>query len=333
MFKIFNVFKKRKYLNCPLMKHSLHFFRNSICTCSSNTKGPSFYRHFKGGEVDWNFVFNIRKKYIKKINSPFSTNNIPLSCKFCCEVNNYLTDEKVDENFENKIDKLYFHNNLSCNAKCIYCTFSYFSRTEKYKVLPLVKSLIEQKILSENALVYMSGGEITISPEFEDLMNMLTSYLNSKIEILTSCIKFCSSIENAFREEKCRLLVSLDSGCRETYEKIKRVDCFDKVVDNLKVYVNASPSAKDNIVLKYIIIDDYNDNVDEINKFINIVKEIGNTTVRLDIDYEKYKITKDITVPEHYFNLIETFNNLAKQNNLNVQHCPIVEGILNKSRK
>ena len=65
--------------------------------------------------------------------------------------------------------------------------------------------------------------------------------------------------------------VSLDSGTRETYKKIKRVDMFDRVVANLCKYADAGCG----IHLKYILLSGYNDNIDEVNAFINIAADIG----------------------------------------------------------
>lgn len=322
--------KKKKYLDCHCMKHSIHFFYDEIRACCTNIKGPIFYPDYNGENVDWSFIYNERKKLIKKINSFFNKEEIPSPCLGCCEINSLLQNKKIS-NFDNQIDKVYFHYNMSCNAKCTYCTYSYIERGFKYKVLPLVKQIIEKKILSQNALVYMSGGEITISPEFEELLSILLNYLYSQIEILTSGIKYCKSIEDAFIQNKCRLMISLDSSTPETYKKIKQVDCFDKVVDNIKNYVKASDNAKKNITLKYIIVDGVNDNIEEITNFIQLVKNLEIENIRLDFDYEKYKFTKNIKVPEYYFNLYETFNKKASELGLNVQKCEQVEAILKKS--
>lgn len=312
------------------MKNSLHFFYDEIRACCTNVPGPVFYKNYQGETVDWNKVFETRKDIFKRIKSFFNKEERPDCCKGCCDAPHFMSDKKPND-FKNEINRMYFHNHMSCNAKCTYCTYGYIERGYKYKVLPLVKELIEKRILSPNALIYMSGGEITISPEFEELLSTLLNYLNSQIEILTSGIKYCKSIEEAFRQNKCRLVISPDAGCRETYLKIKQVDCFDKVIENIRNYIKASDNAKDMITLKYIIVDNANDNEEEIKKFLNIAKELEIKNVRLDFDYEKYKFTKDIKVPDYYFNLFNTFNDYAKMNGLNVLMCDQIQAILDKS--
>ncbi len=326
------LFSKPEYLDCHFMKHSLHFFHNSIKACCTNALGPCFYRAYKGGEVDWNHVYEIRKKFIKRINSYFNKKTIPGCCKRCSELNSYITNEKVKE-FPNVVDRLYFHNNMSCNAHCVYCCYWWRKRGYNYKVLPLVKSLIDNKILSKNTYVYMSGGEITIYPEFDDLVYTLLDYIVSRIEILTSGIKYCKSIEEALRRNQCMLLISPDAGCRETYKKIKQVDCFDDVINNIKTYISHVDSAKENIILKYIIVDDINDNENEMKSFLDLAYDMGIKNVRLDIDYEKYKFNKGNQVPERYFDLIEFFNEHSAKSGLNVLHCNQVDFILNNAER
>ena len=326
-----NLFKKKKYLDCPHLRNSLHFFYDEIRACCSNVSGPIFYKKYSGGNISWDYIYNERKKIFKYIGCSIFKEKIPEVCKGCCDINKNLTKKKpvLDDN---KIKRIYIQNHMTCNAKCIYCTFKQVERGSKYKVLPIIKSLIENNLLAQNAIIYMSGGEVTISDEFEDLLSTLISHLNSQIEILTSGIKYCKSIEQAFRENKCRLMISLDSGCKDTYFKIKQVNCFDKVIDNLKKYLLASNNAKETITLKYILVDDINDNINEIENFLCLAEDLGIKNVRLDIDYEKYKFTQDVKVPKHYFDLYEYFNNSAKNKCLNVLKYDQVEAILNKSK-
>ena len=75
-------------------------------------------------------------------------------------------------------------------------------------------------------------------------------------------------------------MTSLDSGTRETYKKIKQVDCLDKVVENLKKY----PLEKANLRLKYIFLEGVNDNEEDVNGFYNIVKEVNCKAIMISSD-------------------------------------------------
>lgn len=324
-----SILKRKKHLDCFMMKHSLHFFYDEIRMCCSNASGPVFYPNYDGSGVDWKYVYNVRKKCIKEINSFFSKKSYPDECKGCFEIESSLKDEKIKD-FPNIVEKIYFQNYMSCNAKCSYCTFADEERGYRYKVLPLVKSLIDDKILSQNAHIYMSGGETTISPEFEELLFTLLNYLNSRIEIITSGIKYCNSIEQGFIQNQLTMLLSIDAGTRDTYKKIKQVDAFGSVVNNLRRYTQASDYAKQYITLKYILVDDINDNINEITAFFNLVLELGIQTVRLDVDFQKYSLSNDVKVPSHYKELYDFFNKKAKELNINVVSYGQVDAILSK---
>ncbi len=325
--------KNKKYLDCELLRNSIHFFYDYIGVCCTNVYGPAFYKNYKGGKINWNYIYNTRKKYIKKINSVFTKEGYPKCCKGCFVMDNSMKDSPIDENFANEIRKVYFHHNQSCNAKCIYCTYQTVEKGCRYKVVPIIKSMIENKILSKYANIYMSGGEITISPEFDELLFLLLDYIENIVEIFSSCIKYSKSIEQAFVQNKCRMFVSLDSSCRETYLKLKQVDCFDKVVDNLKNYIKASDNAKENIILKYIIVDDVNDNETELVNFIHLVKDIGVKNIRMDFDLEKYKYERDKKIPRKYYDLYKIFDKEAEKEGLTILRYEQVEGILDKFAK
>ena len=53
-----------------------------------------------------------------------------------------------------------------------------------------------------------------------------------------------------------------------TYKQIKRVPCFNKVVDNLKKYTKASKKSQSCVWSKFILVPGINDNEEEINKIL-----------------------------------------------------------------
>ena len=326
------LFKKKEYLNCPYMKHSLHFFHDEIRACCSNVKGPVFYPNYNGTDIDWEKVYQERKNYIKLINSNSDDDPIPVECQGCYMAKGFLSDKKV-EDFENKVNTLFIQNNMSCNAKCTYCTFATEDKGSKYQAVPVVKSLIENKLLDKNSKLILSGGEITITEEFDELVNLLTDNVDSSICLATSGIKYSDAVANAFKKNKCWQTISLDSGTKETYAKLKQVDCFDTVINNLKTYISIDEKAKERTTLKYIIIREVNDNKEEIQKFFDVVTSLGIKHVQLDVDFKEFGLDNDKQVPNYYFDLIKTFNELATKNNIKVSDSQQTEEILKKGRK
>ncbi len=328
---MYNLFEKNhQYLNCPHIRETLHFFYNGIRSCCANAPGINFYPEYNGEKVDWDYVYNKRKSLIEKINNSID-NFIPDECQNCFEIKNHLSDKKI-ENFDNKIYKVIIQNNITCNAKCTYCSFKeIMGKGYRYDVLPVIKDLISQNILSKDAIAYISGGEMTISPEFEELLYFLLEYLKSNVEILTNSIKYSEAIKQAFMVDRCKMLVSLDSGTAQTYKAIKQVDCFNNVVNNLREYIKASDNARYNITLKYILVDGINDNKDEISAFINLSKNIGIKKVRVDVDFIKYTLNDIKKIPKNYNSLIRYFNEYAHHSGLEVISDVQIEEILKRN--
>ena len=72
-------------------------------------------------------------------------------------------------------------------------------------------------------------------------------------------------------ESLVRINVSLDAGTAETFAKIKQVDCFDKVVTNLRLYSRDGGG----IDLKYILMDGINLGKQDLDGFLDIAKEVS----------------------------------------------------------
>ena len=138
------------------MKHSIHFFYDYIGACCTNIYGMFLYKNYNGEKVDWDYIYNYRKKVVKKINSIFTKEEYPSFCEGCFELNTCMQDKPV-EKFENKIKRIYFHQNQTCNAKCTYCAYQTVENSCKYKVVPIIKEMISKGLLDKYAEIYMSG--------------------------------------------------------------------------------------------------------------------------------------------------------------------------------
>ena len=77
--------------------------------------------------------------------------------------------------------------------------------------------------------------------------------------------------------------ISLDSASPEVYKKVKGVDCYQRVINNLEKYCSINPS---NINLKYIIFDANND-ISEIKKFLFLAKKLNVERVEFSFDFRE----------------------------------------------
>ncbi len=124
----------------------------------------------------------------------------------------------------------------------------------------------------EESCFSFGGGEPTILENFDEFIYMLLDKGCKNIRINTSGIKYSKGIERGLKEGSVSIVISTDSGGKQTYEKIKRVKTYDKVWKNIAKYRKAA--CRENLVkVKYIILPGINDNYEEIeNWFKDIIK-------------------------------------------------------------
>jgi sulfatase maturation enzyme AslB (radical SAM superfamily) len=248
--------------------------------------------------------FKIYHEYVIKIMEDLKSNK-PTICDGCV----YLKEDFFE--IEPKLYELNFSSVQGedfCNCKCSYCCLypkpskeqmdkrhefimehlRYFSKEEKYA-----------------GKVLFSAGEISVSPYRDEALEfMLTTKISSYI--CSNAMAYSDKILKNIKEETGTLLVSMDAGTAETFSKVKGIDCYPKVVENLQKY--ASHNAI--IHLKYIILDGINDNEADILGFFSLVKEINPVLVCLSCNWQKK------TLSQNAMNMCRLFVDKVKELNI-----------------
>lgn len=325
--------KKNYY--CPYIANGVHFVHDRIRFCSANRQGPPLAQNYKGEKIDWD---QIQQERIKLLNL-LGEGQIPQDCEGCFNLNNPDLQTKIEPNeITPSIKHLYISNWLHCNTGCIYCinkhlTHSKFDKkvkkSEYYDSYPIIKDLVKNNILDKNSIITFTGGEPTVLKEFDKLLDTIARHVTNPINVLSSAIRFNRTIYDNLKKDKVLLVVSIDSGSRETYKKIKRVDEFNNVVNNLKKYAKASKTAGEHITSKYILIDKVNDSIEEIEKWLILTKNINIKNVRMDVEYSNNALNSK-TIPKHYYDIFSFVKEKTAELNLNLESIDQVNQILEK---
>lgn len=320
-------------ITCPFILNGIHFFWENLRVCSSNAQGPILLDNYKGENIDWEKLLHKRIEFRQK----FINGNIPKCCENCFELENFKSNQTV--NTSTYIDKMYISHWFHCNCSCIYCVHKFFThgefdktvkKSKHYNLLPIIKSMVNEKILAPSAEIIVTGGEPTVLKEFDEILELLTNYVEKPITVLTSGIRYDEGIAQALKKEKCYIIISIDSGTKETYEQIKRVPCFNDVKENIKKYVATHPLAGNWITLKYILIKNLNDNVEEIEKWLLLAKELNIKSVRLDVEYSNSSLDDIKNIPEHYYQIYKHVKKRTNELNLTLNSAEQVNKILEK---
>ena len=226
-----------------------------------------------------------------------------------------------------------------CNCGCIYCArmldskgkITYKSgKSEYYDFLPLLKQLYKNDLLDrKNLMASIQGGDISVLDEFEPMIKEFLKQGIGNFYILSNNIKYQPIIKKLLDKNMCTFTTALDCATPELYYKLKRVDKFKYSVNNLKKYV--SSKHPEGVVVKYILIEHFNDNEEEVTKFVNLMANIGVKNIEFMIDnkYVMFTNLEEKPLPSHYGKLYLLFKKLCKDNNIELRMWSKTEYILN----
>lgn len=169
-----------------------------------------------------------------------------------------------------------------CNLKCNWCRYAEGHKPNVMSLQLAKKILWEAQSLGIKSVVYSGGGEPLLNPEFELITKVANQagldqgiytngcFIDSQIQPLSHLMKF--------------IYISLDAATKETYERIKHSDQFERVLCNIRMLAEQKRKAR--VGLGFLVSPE---NSDEIEAFAGFLG-------RFDIDYIHYRpaITSDI---------------------------------------
>jgi len=176
-----------------------------------------------------------------------------------------------------------------CNFNCIWCNSDYIlqrrhQKLSKKKLIEIADFLAEWKGNPKwekgvEAVCIAGGGESLLNPATPTLIDLLTEY-GIQVGVVTNGTNLDKYKESLV---KCTWVgVSVDAGTPETFEKIKKVDYFDRVISNMKELIDYSKAVRGcrlgserpgyGVSYKFLL---HPYNCQEINKAVKIAKDIG----------------------------------------------------------
>ena len=189
-----------------------------------------------------------------------------------------------------------------CQSKCFYCwihdwdeRFTPAAKAGYEKVFETVELAEHCGLIAPDALWSVASGEITIHPYRERIMKL---FKGKHAQFLTNCMKYDEEIaQNLCDNPDSNINLSIDSGTPKTWAKVKGVDNFEKVTENLAKYYVASKGRAGQITLKYIVFPNVNDNYEDYASLIEIMKVIKVKELRISRDNRvKYSAANEYRV-------------------------------------
>ena len=170
-----------------------------------------------------------------------------------------------------------------CNCRCVYCTL-WQKPAQSYAILPALKSLWQQQVLSKDCFFSWGGGEPGILREFEEASRWILSR-GFQQYIHTNALRYSPAIADILASGKGGVNISLDSANPAIYKAVKGVDGFTRVTENLRRYVDVAADSGA-VHVKYIIFA-LNNDLDAIDAFFGLCRDLGVTNVQFSFDFRE----------------------------------------------
>lgn len=304
-----------KHLKCYYINHGLNFFLNDVKICCKELHNSSSGMPLISGIKDFSVEKMIEKK--KLLREMLYNNVVPDCCKNCPYIKEY-DDEKEPFDSDLSVGLIDINSSVNCNSRCIYCNRPELMRTFKENsIYGILKKLKKNNLLKQinSGYVQYAGGEPTIMKDFDKIVNFFAKETEiSDFTVHTNGIIYSKKLEFLLNKKNTKIVISLDAGTKELFNRIRQVNCYEKVIKNISNYIKANKNPKSSVRVKYIIIPELNDNKEEIMKWYNLCLSMGVKVLILDVEASWYQENR--CIPEHIENLIKLIQENSKKDNI-----------------
>ncbi len=139
-------------------------------------------------------------------------------------VSNHLFDRP-------RLSVLMFYGTSACQSRCQTCYV--WKKPVEHMSLELVRKALEAKCVTRRTRVGLEGGEFLLNPERDEILAHLRS-TGLEFVLLSNGLLPERLAEAVERHEIPRVHISLD-GPRETYERVRGLDGYDKVLRSIEL--------------------------------------------------------------------------------------------------
>lgn len=192
--------------------------------------------------------------------------------------------KKMDEYFPISVE---LHLTDKCNLNCEWCTDKKLRKNGATLDLQVIQKLFREFWRHGTGITLEGGGEPTLHPDFRAVVetgkksNIDMGLISNGIVDISDCVNMLKWVR-----------ISLDSSTGEEYKKEKGVDCFERVLGNLKNMSKSREEEKTFIGVGYVLTTRNQSNLIELIKrldsigidyiYLRPVEEAGDITPSLE---------------------------------------------------
>jgi hypothetical protein len=207
-------------------------------------------------------IIDDKLKFIEMIKNGY----YPEICKNCL-----LKKENGYFYANSKLRQIDLAGHAPCNFKCYNCGNVQQWPRCTYNAWDIILDrfgvIEESGLVADDCIIILSLGEYTVARNHGAVLKRLEKY---PLILFSNAYKWSDPTAEALSNGYTWLRVSVDAGTRETFKKIKGVDGWERVCENLERY-----SKLGTLVLKYIIFPGQNDDEANLKGFYELCDRLG----------------------------------------------------------
>ena len=176
----------------------------------------------------------------------------------------------------------------TCNLNCIYCecgsTTKFYNTRDSYidieKLLGEVKDILQN--LTPDYITFSGSGEPTLNKDLGLIIKKIREIYNGKIAVITNSSLLNNLDVRKDLEEADLIIPSLDSISEDVFEKINRPMeglLVENILDGMTKFLTTT---KKEVYLEIFIIEGINDGDEELEKFVEYLKDKKITVIQLN---------------------------------------------------
>ncbi|MDR2459211.1 MAG: radical SAM protein [Deltaproteobacteria bacterium] len=217
---------------------------------------------------------------------------------FPAKTHNYLEEKSPDPSYPISLELSLTH---LCNLHCLYCSDRRIRLSPDRLNLSLLEKLfVDLKGHGTRGITIEGGGEPTLSPIFEDTIEIASS-LGLALGLITNGTNLFERWGKDLYSSFQWIRVSLDAATPQSFTALKGSDLFEEVMRNIEIL--ASSNSKQVLGIGYVLTR-LNDDLKSLKELSRTLKKIGCNYlhIRPVVDHSELASTKSYA---HYLSLKE----------------------------
>lgn len=285
-----------------------HYSKRLLMCCScdaTETIYKSYCVEFNENiEESMNAFFSYRDSILKDLNGKAQK-----EAQYCSNCRWAVEDYwPVDQRFR----RIAYSVGGGCQFNCLYCgsiaRHTMIQETwEKSATFPEVIGYLERNnLIHPDAIIEIGPGEICVNPRRDEILDISKNYFTF---IFTNAGIYNERIAEQIKNGNVlQLLVSVDAGTKETFHKVKGVDAFESVRQNLKKYRSFGAG----IYIKFVFMPGINDREEDVDGFVALAKEVDAREIEISRNFED----GFAALPKHTLDMIKRMIADARENGI-----------------